>query len=136
MIDVLFIEDQPALARFDSRAGLTQAVDHRRQVFGFAAGDFKTAAGNGRCDGQNVRKCPKTGDLANAHRRNERTVPEFLAGMDVRQVHLHDGKITIFARGLEHLADRVEGRLQAMREITTGTRIYYSAPDYSKFKRD
>ena len=27
-------------------------------------------------------------------------------------------------------------KVQAMREITTGTRIYYSAPDYSKFKRD
>jgi argininosuccinate synthase len=27
-------------------------------------------------------------------------------------------------------------KVQAMREITTGTRIYYSTPDYSKFKRD
>ncbi|HEX7567006.1 MAG TPA: argininosuccinate synthase [Anaerolineaceae bacterium] len=27
-------------------------------------------------------------------------------------------------------------KVQAMRELTTGTRIYYSAPDYSKFKRD
>lgn len=38
-----------------------------------------------------------------------------------------EGFITLF--GLSQ-------KVQAMREITTGTRIFYSAPDYSKFKRD
>src|SRR5213079_163849 len=42
---------------------------------------------NGSFQGQNIRSTPETDNLPATHRRDQRTVPEFFTGMNIRQMN-------------------------------------------------